>query len=220
MTTTTPSTTTPATVATVLRRAFTTAASGALLAVGVSACAALPQAPEPLPQGTEAGILAPADAILADYGLDGLEVREVIDTLDAMPLGDRPQELMASVRPDELVLTDSAGTKDAIPMPENEFYVAIAPYIDTTHECYFHSLTTCTAELQGESVDVVVTDTVTGQVLIDGAMTTFDNGFVGLWLPRDLQAEITIKYDGLSATSALSTQATDDATCITTMQLS
>ncbi|GMA34464.1 CueP family metal-binding protein [Demequina litorisediminis] len=73
-------------------------------------------------------------------------------------------------------------------MPDDAFYVSLAPYVDTTHECYFHSLTTCTGEMQGEDIDVTVTDVETGEVLVDEAMTTFDNGFVGLWLPRDAEA--------------------------------
>lgn len=211
--------TTPSITARFVRRTLATTAIGALVAVGISACSALPESPEPLPESADSALIAPEDAILAAYGLEGLDAGEVIDTLDALPLDERPQTLMASVRPDELLLMDDSGTEGSVPMPEDEFYVSIAPYVDATHECYFHSLTTCTAELQGESFDVLVTDITTGEVLLDGPVTTFNNGFVGLWLPRGIQAEVTMEYDGLSATSTVNTQSADDPTCITTMQL-
>lgn len=219
MTTTTPFTSTPSTATRLARRVLATAVIGALVTTGVAACSALPESPQALPQTEDTALIAPEDVILAAHGLEGLDVREVIDTLDALPLDERPQTLMASVRPDELIVKDDSGAEGSVPMPEDEFYVSIAPYIDVTHECYYHSLTTCTAELQGQTVDVLITDTNTGDVLVDGPVTTFDNGFVGLWLPRGVQAEITIEYDGLSATSTLTTHAADDATCITTMQL-
>lgn len=211
--------TAPSITARFVRRMLATVAIGAVVTAGISACSALPESPQALPESADSALIAPEDVILASYGLEGLDAREVIDTLDALPLDERPQTLMASVRPDELLLMDDSGAEGSVPMPEDEFYVSIAPYMAATHECYFHSLTTCTAELQGEAVDVLITDTATGEVLLDGPVTTFDNGFVGLWLPRGIQAEITIEYDGLSATSALNTQSADDATCITTMQL-
>ena len=97
--------------------------------------------------------------------------------------------------------------------------MSIAPYIDQTHDCYFHSLTTCTGEIQNSAVHVLATDSASGETLIDEPRTTFDNGFVGLWLPRGRDVTVTIEYEGRSATSDLSTSNEDDATCVTTMQL-
>lgn len=210
------------------RRTVAILAVTAAVTVGVSACSSdSDPAPAPADEttapGPTAGATAPdsatADAMLAEVGLDGVDARTVVDTLDATPLGDRTDSFMASVRPNELLLTDATGTETTIPMPEDAFYVSLAPYIDSTHECYFHSLTTCVGELQGEEIDVLVTDTATGEVLVEQTMTTFDNGFVGMWLPRDIEADVTIERDGLSASTTLSTSEEDDATCITTMQL-
>ncbi|MBC7298132.1 MAG: CueP family metal-binding protein [Demequina sp.] len=160
------------------------------------------------------------DQMMADYGLAGLDTRQVIDTLDALAVVDRPGTLMASVRPHELLLTDDQQREIALAIPEDTFYVSIAPYIDQTHDCYFHSLTTCKGEIQNSDVHVLVTDAASGEILIDETRTTYDNGFVGLWLPRGPDVTVTIEYDGRSATSDLSTKGDDDATCVTTMQLS
>ncbi|WP_082104650.1 CueP family metal-binding protein [Demequina soli] len=159
------------------------------------------------------------DAVLAQAGLDGMDARQIIDTLDATPLADRSVELTASIRPDELLLTTTDETQVSLPMPDDAFYVSFAPYENDTHDCYYHSLTTCTGELQGEDVHVTVTDDATGETLVDETRTTFDNGFVGLWLPRDIDATVTVEHDGLSATQGISTSHSDDVTCVTTMKL-
>lgn len=197
------------------------AAASAGLALLLAACTGAPAQNEPsAPASSPAAEAAPtAEAVLGAYGLAGLDAREVIDALDATPLAEREADLLASIRPDQLLISDAAGAEVALPMPQDEFYVSIAPYVDTTHECYFHSLTTCVGEMRSEAVDVVVTDVASGEVLLDQTMMTFDNGFVGLWLPRGLEVDVTITRDGLTATEQLSTDDAEDATCVTTMQL-
>ncbi|MFW7413445.1 CueP family metal-binding protein [Demequina sp. SO4-18] len=207
------------------RRTVATIAATAAISLGVAACSTTPEE-APAPQVEASAATSPAstadaaaDAMLAPEGLDGVDARTVVDTLDATALSDRPDTFVASVRPDELLLTDAAGTEASLPMPDDAFYVSFAPFIDTTHDCYFHSLTTCVGEMQGEQIQVSITDTATGDVIVDEEMTTFANGFVGVWLPRDIDAEVTIEQDGLSATTTVSTSDVEDATCITTMQL-
>lgn len=169
------------------------------------------------PSTTTAGA-TDADTLLAAYGLDGLDARELIERLDTTALADRPADLMASIRPNEVVVATAEG-EAAVPMPTDEFYLSIAPYVSQTHECYFHSLTTCVGELQNASIDVTITDADTGEVLVDGAETTYDNGFVGFWVPSGINAEVTIEHEGRSATEVLPTTSTDDRTCVTTLQL-
>jgi hypothetical protein len=202
-------------------RTITAAALSVATALVLSACSAVDEPTRAAPTNSEApqATAQPQDQLLADQGLDGLDARAVIDSLDALPVAERSTTLMASIRPNELLLSDDQERETALAMPADEFYVSLAPYVEQTHECYFHSLTTCKGELQNVDVLVVVTDKATGEVLLDETRTTFDNGFTGLWLPRDIDASITIEYDGLSATSDLSTRTDDDATCVTTMQL-
>lgn len=161
-----------------------------------------------------------ATAILGDFGYAGVDVESLVDRLDATPISDRPAGLMASVRPGELQLTGRGGRTASVPMPTGRFYLSIAPYVAGTHDCHFHSLTTCRGELSGARIDVTVRDDATGAVIAEGPRTTFDNGFVGLWLPRGIDATVTVGYQGKKAAASISTRGDDAATCLTTMRLS
>ncbi|SDS17407.1 hypothetical protein SAMN04489751_1402 [Brevibacterium sandarakinum] len=159
---------------------------------------------------------APSD-LLADYGLAEMDAIEAIDYLDRIKVTDRPTDLMASVYPDELVLTDKA-QEVTLDMPEDSTYLSIAPYENQSHECFYHSLTTCLGELGNESVDVRIIDDSTGDVVVDEKATTYDNGFVGFWVPRDLEGTIEISHDGKVGKTTFSTTE-DGATCITDLHL-
>lgn len=191
------------------------------VAAAVVACGLLlagcASGPEAQPSSSSSASSAAA-AVLADHDLAGLEAPEVIERLDTMALADRPGDLMASVQPDAVVVTDDQGREVRLPMPEDQVYVSVAPYVDQTHECHFHSLTTCVGELGDESVDVMLT-TADGEVLVDETRRTYDNGFVGLWVPRDLDATLTITHDGRAGTAPITTRDPDDPTCVTTLQL-
>lgn len=154
---------------------------------------------------------------LQEYDLDGLDAREVIERLDSTPVADRPEDLIASVRPDELQLSDDAGHQATLDMPEDEFYMSVAPYVDRTHDCSFHSLTTCLGELDNAPVEVTVTD-ADDQVVLEKSTRTYDNGFAGIWLPRDIDATLTVEQGKRKGTQDISTSE-DDPTCLTTLGL-
>nr|WP_130858844.1 MULTISPECIES: CueP family metal-binding protein [Gracilibacillus] len=102
-------------------------------------------------------------------------------------------------------------------LPEDEFFVSIAPYVHTTHPCTFHSLTGCQSELTNATFDVYIEDT-DGNVILDDTIESFDNGFIDLWLPRNQTFDVTITFEDKQTEATISTFE-DDATCITTMQL-
>lgn len=169
--------------------------------------------------GCTAGEPAPeqaASSLLEAHGLDGMQAVEIIDQLDRTAVAERDTGLMASVRADSLLITDGQ-EEVSLELPGDRFYVSVAPYVSQTHDCYYHSLTTCLGELSQEEVDLRVTDS-DGAVLLDEAVTTFDNGFVGVWLPRDVTGTIEISVDGMSGSASFATTG-DGATCITTLQL-
>ncbi|MDZ5078864.1 CueP family metal-binding protein [Nesterenkonia sp. HG001] len=155
---------------------------------------------------------------LAVHDLGGLDAAQVIERLDTMPVADRPTDLLASVQPDALVLTDDQERETQLPMPEDKVYVSVAPYREQTHDCYFHSLTTCIGELGNADVQVMLTD-ADGKVLVNETRETFDNGFVGLWVPRGVEATLTIEHEGQTGTATVTTLNEDDPTCITTLRL-
>lgn len=181
------------------------AALGLLLVLAATGCSSGDEQP------------SDADEILAAHDLDGLEPRELVETLEATAVTDRPQDLIASVRTDVLAVADDAGNEAEIPLPADEFYVSIAPYVDSSHDCFYHSLTTCLGELGNEGVDVsIVADD--GTEIVSETLRTQDNGFFGLWLPRDIDATITIEHEGGSVQAPLAT-GPEDPTCITTFRL-
>jgi len=162
-----------------------------------------------------ANTAAQAD-LLAAHDLDGMDGQQIIDHLDRMPVADRPPDLMASVHARQLLLTD-AEQEVAVPLGEDRFYLSVAPYVDQTHECHHHSLTTCRGELANEDIGVRIVDR-TGEVLLDERVTTFDNGFAGFWLPREVEGTVEITHDGRTGRSAFST-GEESATCLTTLRL-
>nr|WP_232488568.1 CueP family metal-binding protein [Brevibacterium antiquum] len=155
---------------------------------------------------------------LSEHGLDGMNAVEAIDHLDRLAVTDRPNDLMASVYPAELVLAGEA-QEVTIDLPREKAYVSIAPYVDTTHDCFYHSLTTCRGELGNEELDVKITDSASGEVVVDDRATTFDNGFAGFWVPSDIEGTISITHEGKSGSVDFST-GEDGATCITDLRLS
>lgn len=156
-------------------------------------------------------------AFLREHGLAGMSAEEVIDHLDRLADAERPDDFMASVRPETLVLSDEREEVE-MDLPDDRFYVAFAPYVNQTHDCFYHSLTTCRGELSNQDVQVSLVDNASGEVIVEETVTTFANGFAGLWLPRDLDATLTVTADGKSGTTAVSTDA-DSATCLTDLLL-
>jgi hypothetical protein len=205
-----------------MKRTVLAAAVGALLVGGCASPDPATTAGPPDPVGSarsqaDPAQFDPAMALLRKYGVTGRDSVEVVDNLDRLAGAGRPSELIASVRPDELQL--SAGSRTAsLPIPEDRFYLSVAPYIEHTHDCFYHSLTTCQGELGGKEIAVRIVDAATGEVLVDGDRTTFANGFVGFWLPRDITGRIEVEYDGRAGRAAISTGA-DAPTCLTSLRL-
>jgi hypothetical protein len=186
-------------------------AAAAVLAL--AGCASSPTLADPAEPPTA------ESPILATYDLAGLDGREIVDQLERTPVDARQSNLTASVRPGELLLSEVGSDEvTVVDLPDAEFYLSVAPYLEQTHDCYFHSLTTCRGELAGQELRVTITDRDTGEVLVDEVTETFDNGFVGFWLPSGIDATIRVEYDGYSASEDIST-GPDDPTCLTTVQL-
>ena len=186
------------------------AIAAAALALALTGCSATD--PEPTADGTVS-----QDAFLTTHGLADMDAVEIIDHLDRQKVTERPTDLIASVRPDELQLS-SGDQEVVVDLPDNQTYVSIAPYLNSTHDCFYHSLTTCVGELSNEDIQVKITDEATGEVLVDEETTTFDNGFIGFWLPDDVTGLIEVSYQGRTGTTEFST--TDDgATCVTDLRL-
>lgn len=157
-----------------------------------------------------------AEEIQAKFDLEGLDGQEIVDKLDRQSKDERNSDLLASVRPNELILATEQG-QASLPLPEDKFYLSIAPYLSRTHDCFNHSLTTCTGELSQEDIHITITDDE-GNELVNEDATTFDNGFIGYWLPADKKGTITIEQDGKTGEVPLDTS-DEGGTCVTTLQM-
>ncbi|SDB92806.1 hypothetical protein GA0111570_10974 [Raineyella antarctica] len=196
----------------------------ALVVIGaltLAGCSAADQAAAPAPSVTSATTSAPdtSDAavqgVLATAALQGKDTAQVIAALETST-DDKQSGPAGSVRYDQLVLS-TADAKVAMPIPADKFYLSVAPYVNRTHDCYYHSLATCQGELANTTVHVTITDAA-GATLVDEDTTLHANGFAGFWLPRDIQGTLTVTYDGKQATTPIAT-GKDDPTCLTTLKL-
>lgn len=145
---------------------------------------------------------------------EAIDIKELVHHYSTEDIADEN----ASITSEQLIVTDNDGNEEAVyDLPEDEFFVSIAPFVQQTHPCEIHSLTGCQGEMVQEEFDVYI-ETAEGNVVIDETMQTEENGFIDLWLPRDETYTVEIRQDGKEVTSEISTFE-DDFTCITTMQL-
>lgn len=144
------------------------------------------------------------------------ETKDIKEMVHDYSVGDF-ENISASITSQQLVVTDENNKETTFDLPDDEFFVSIAPFETTTHPCAIHSLTGCQGELVEKEFQVHIEDE-DGNVVIDETITSLENGFIDLWLPRDKNFNVTIEHNGKVAESEISTFK-EDNTCITTMQL-
>ncbi|MEK5033491.1 CueP family metal-binding protein [Paenibacillus sp. FSL R7-0302] len=123
----------------------------------------------------------------------------------------------ASITSTQLIVDSGGPNEAAYELPEDEFFLSVAPYVQNTHPCATHSLTGCQGELTDQEFDVYIED-AEGKEVMNKSVKSQSNGFIDLWLPRDQNYRMTISQEGKQAQSEISTFESDD-TCLTTMQL-
>ncbi|OHE26018.1 MAG: hypothetical protein A2Y45_00835 [Tenericutes bacterium GWC2_34_14] len=158
---------------------------------------------------------SPLDRFLETYNLDGMNLKNVIQTLEATAA--EAEGFNASITGSHLILSDQDESYE-IELPAGEFYLSIAPYINQTHPCSNHNLVTCRGEMKSETFHVIITDLDTNEVVIDANYESTPQGFFGLWLEQNKNYQIVINYDGMTQTETLFTSK-ESNTCLTTMQL-
>jgi hypothetical protein len=181
-------------------------AKGRLLAivllVGVALHAALAQ---PVPRGVYPSVL------------DGRTPEEVLALANAWARDPSKNGVVSSVTSQEIRLAFANGEKRTVPLPRDRMVLAIAPYVGKTHPCRDHAISSC----QGEQVGIDVrirAFTPEGRSVLDMTATTLANGFLEVWLPRNLTLNLEIDALGLRATGTVST-VTGAQTCLTTLRL-
>ena len=144
---------------------------------------------------------------------------EGLDALAAVELANswKGSDVTTFATPEAVHFRFPDGAEVVVPMPEDQMFVSVAPYLRQTHPCATHYMSGCQGELVGAPVHVqaIAAD---GTVLIDDVMPTMANGFIDLWLPRDQAIDLLMTLDGYSVVGRLTTFA-DSRTCITDLQL-
>lgn len=151
---------------------------------------------------------------LAQHGLSGKSVEQMVETIDQSPQS-RPLPYSASVTSTALKLS-SGEQVYTLPLGD-KFYLSFAPYEWQTHPCFNHSLSGCQGEMPEKTFDVKVTDN-RGDVVVQKEMKSGRNGFIGVWLPRNIEGTIEVSYNGKSAAHSIKTM-NDSQTCLTELQL-
>lgn len=157
---------------------------------------------------------SPQAAFLAEHGLAGKTAEQIVDTLDQTPQA-RPLPLSASVTSTALKLSSGAQSY-TLPLGD-KFYLSFAPYQRQTHPCFNHSLSGCQGEMPNTPFNVTITDNK-GSVLLQKSLKSHQNGFIGVWLPRNIEGTIEVSYNGKRASHAIATRE-DSQTCLTELQL-
>ena len=146
------------------------------------------------------------------YGFEGMTLQEKIAYLEEM----KDEEFSAAIYGNRLEVRGKHGTMKE-KLREDEFYLSIAPYVNSTHPCDIHNLTGCQGEWINQNIQVHVFD-LNGNLILEEETMTYDNGFFGIWLPKNIEGIIRIESDGMSATGEFSTYDTSN-TCMTSLQL-
>lgn len=149
--------------------------------------------------------------MLTKYGLNGLSVKEMVNKLDSVT--DEKYGLNASITSTTLILYDNEKQYD-FQLPKSEFYVSFAPYLNEIHPCQTHNLVSCRGELFNKEFEISIVKK-DGTVIMNQKVKSMNSGFIGLWLPRDIEAILTINYNGTTVSKPLTTFTKSD-TCITT----
>ncbi len=153
------------------------------------------------------------DPFLERNGFNNLSQEEIVESLE-----DRTNktEVEAGIFGDRIEISDSIGSY-TMKLPKDKFYVSVAPYINQTHPCANHSLTGCQGELINQKVRVKIVDKA-GKEIVNKEVVTYSNGFLGLWLPKNVEGTITVYYGEKKASTVITTY-NNSQTCLTTLKL-
>src|SRR5699024_4171920 len=86
------------------------------------------------------------------------ETQNIKKMVQNVSVGNGNNVSSASITSTELIVTDSDNNETTYELPDDEFFVSIAPFTTTTHACTNHSLTSCQGELVEKECDVYIQD--------------------------------------------------------------
>lgn len=111
----------------------------------------------------------------------------------------------------------SEGESISFPLDQDQMYIAVAPFLDFTHPCYDHYLSSCSGELKNREMMITLIN-AEGSVVEERQILTAGNGFFEIWIDRDAVYTLEIQMDGVSGSGTVSGIA-GSRTCVTDIQL-
>lgn len=144
-----------------------------------------------------------------------LDPIEAVDVLNEWR--DTKPEILSYINADNIVISFPDNEIVELELPEDKMFVAIAPYVDETHQCYFHYFSSCMAEMKSKSFTIELIDNNTNSS-VSKEVNSLNNGFFELWLDRNKKYEIFVKYSNKTGNDTINTFS-KSRTCITTVHL-
>lgn len=153
--------------------------------------------------------------LLTTLETSNLSIQEIVSLLEHKL--DEPAHFRAGIDGNRLLLSD--GTRQIqMDLREGLFYLSFAPYIQQTHPCAIHNLVTCRGEMKNKTLDVIITDVLSSDVIYQDQIKTKANGFYGFWLPVNRSYLLSVSDGTRSGSQEFSTYNYSD-TCLTTLRL-
>lgn len=149
----------------------------------------------------------------AKYDIEEQDLKKLVSLLENKL--DEKAGLNVSVKPNAVIFSDE--NEETSRSIKDEFYLSIAPYINQTHDCFYHNLISCRGELVNTKMHVKIVDEKEN-IIFDKDITTYENGFYGFWLEKDMEGKIEVTYDDKTVSSKITTNE-DAPTCLTTLHL-
>lgn len=121
------------------------------------------------------------------------------------------------VTPDVVNFQFRDGKTVVVPLPDDQMIVSIAPYVNKTHPCATHTMSSCEGELKDTLIKVKAI-AAGGRVLINESIMSPFTGFIDLWLPRNQEITLYVSALGKNATGVITTFR-NSKTCDSTLKL-
>lgn len=147
--------------------------------------------------------------------LNGLDARQAIAL--ANQWRDSTPKVKSHITPQEVIFDFPDGRTVKKTIPDSVMYIAVAPYITTTHTCSQHYPSSCKGEMSETTVRLKASDD-SGNIYYDGDIKTLKYGFFEVWFPRNKAIKLEISYNSLTGQGIVATLS-DSKTCITTINL-
>ena len=161
-----------------------------------------------------------SNSIDPNYNND-FEMLEKLDTKNAITFANEwhfnASKIITYVNTQQVVFEFPDGRIIKKDLPKDSMYIAIAPYINSTHTCSTHYISSCDGEMKNEFVKVIIKEN-NNNIIFNSLVKTMKNGFFELWLPRNNDFSLHIDYNSMVGEETLLTNE-NSKTCVTTIQL-